>query len=112
MNKPSLNDLYKNYDKVLLKLSDGSIAGIQKFYIHIFGVPLSVCLVIKLEDWYKPVVNNTRMCVGELNRCYHNLTKDVDAHIVGVSFTNDENEVVWYLKHYDNSNKLKWEWEE
>lgn len=110
MNKPSLNDLYKHYDKVLLKLSDGSIAGIQKFYTPIFELP--IYLVIKLEDWYKPVVNNTRTCVGELNRCCHNLTKDVDAHIVGISFANDKNEVVWYLKHYDNSNKLKWEWEE
>lgn len=111
MNKPSLTDLYKNYDKVLLKLSNGEIAGIQK--LHTPTIHFPVWLVITYKDWFTPVDKwHNRVCVGELNRCYHKLTKDVDAHIVGVSYAVDEDEVLWYLKHYDKPNKLKWEWEE
>ena len=96
--KPTLEEIRDNYERVLLQLENGCLAGIKKFSRS------RDYSVVEQLDW-----STTNVRVIELSKGYKRESVN-GFNIDRIKFLSDRNEVDYYINNYDPKN-IAWDWD-
>lgn len=96
--KPTLEEIKDNYERVLLRLHSGELAGIVK------NVQPQL-QVLRKTHWVDRAITT-----ADLNKAYNRKNSVTDFNIDAIAFMNDADEVDYYINNYDPKN-IAWDWD-
>ena len=96
--KPTLEEIEDNYERVLLRLHSGELAGI----VNDIQPQLQV---LRKTHWV-----DRRITTADLDKSYNRKNSITDFNIDAIAFKNDADEVDYYINNYNPQN-IAWDWD-
>jgi hypothetical protein len=96
--KPTLKEIEDNYERVLLRLHSGELAGIIKD-------AQPQLQVLRKTHWIDKAITT-----ADLDKTYYRKCAITDFNIDAIAFMNDADEVDYYINNYDPKT-IGWDWD-